>query len=203
MRIDKNVTKKGIYTKGSKNTPIFLDEMAEVQSLNTTSSPMINDLHLQKSWCKTVLQFMIDKFGKSQGLGIIMEVVEAQCNTNYFESIKKDLLLWSEVLSAEDFNKLDKLLIRRFQKGFFEQLQQQGRSIKHIQQSRRVDNDDEYRLVLSYINFRSYEIGRMENSLTDRKGNQKATVKFAKYDQLPIHFKQELKDLYALLLTYE
>ena len=110
-----------------------------------------NDLVYQKNWCKTILRFMTGKFGESKGLGIFMEIVDQQKTGAHFKSLVTDLLEWMKVLSAADFAELDLLLIRGFGQGLYSQLKDLKNEISVIRSRGYIINEDEYRLVLSYL----------------------------------------------------
>lgn len=151
---------------------------------------MEENLLYRKKWCRTVLGFLIDKLGKSQGLEIFLQVVDEQHHLAHFDSIEKDLMEWIKVLSAVDFTEIDILLIAQFGRGLLSKLERKSGEVELIKGRGEIATDDEYRLILSYIDEKTRLLERMPPS--EKTSTEKSQT-----------YKRELNALYALLLTYK
>lgn len=209
--------------KQLKKNPVESSQSGDLQdasrALIVTYSPE-KELEMQKSWCKTILEFLIRKLGKSQGLEVFLDVVEEQRFPSHFKSIRHDLIQWIMVLSIIDFRDLNRQLIKRFGTGLHTSLKQGKYNLKSIMDRGVIANDEEYRFVLSYLDERVHGTVRMGDPLhnSDQGAEDGLTLK-AESDgagsnsgvrQMGLsraaegqHRHPELSDVLAVLNTYQ
>jgi hypothetical protein len=113
------------------------------------------ELKYKKEWCLTILNFMLEKYGNTTlFLNQMKEVVNEIYNTRNYRGMGycyKDINEWAKSLPLSDVQKLDSALKDKFGEGLQKQHEKDNTKIDSIIKIGRIANEDEYRLILNYV----------------------------------------------------
>lgn len=112
------------------------------------------ELHHIKDWCLTILNFMIEKSGDNplfqQFKNIIVETHEKQ-NLKGLRHVIKDVNEWAKGLSKSDFDELNNLLNRKFEKDLIKEDTKISNKISQVLKKGKISNEEEYRMLLNRV----------------------------------------------------
>jgi len=112
------------------------------------------ELEYLRDWCLTILDFLISKSGESPIFSQTKEVVTDTFkgkNLRGLRYCKKDINEWAKGLSPSNVSELNSLLDEKFSVNLEKEDDKSAKIIKQILQRGVINNEDEYRLLLTKV----------------------------------------------------
>ncbi len=124
------------------------------------------ELEYKKEWCLVILNFMLEKSGDTTlFLNQMKEVVNETYDTGNYRGMGycyKDINEWAKGLPVSDVQELNILLKDKFGEDLQKQHEKDNTKIDSIIKIGRIANEDEYRLILNYVDEISSNKFRMQ-----------------------------------------
>jgi hypothetical protein len=122
---------------------------------STKKQNIQEQLDCQKEWCNTVLKFIeMKEGGNAAGYKIYTDYVNKFYLEKKLEPLKclvAELIEGVSGMSESKIQELDRTLIEQFGTGIKSQQKKSYKKVQSIIKKGKITNEDEYRLVLDYI----------------------------------------------------